>query len=424
MVLVPAQGEYGDFARRLLDEGLTWGPWIEDQPRVHAAPLVIGEGLRDRLYGVAGEVGRLYEALVEVVWAEPGLLDSFFGLTPWQKKMWWASGGAWHVQARLDAFVCLDGTIKVCEINADTPSGHDDAVGLSALLGRDYGGLEDPNAGLLGRLWGALGRYHESRTGQRGGPRRVGLIYPTEMPEDLALVRLYARWLGSMGVEVVLGSPYNITASSGRVRVMGQAVDLVLRHYKTDWWGERETVWLDEPPYDDPDPLEGPLEVLLAGEGAGVVSVVNPFGSILPQDKLSMAFFWEEMGRFEAPMQAIIRADIPETRRAEVVGTERLLEERAQWVLKSDFGCEGDEVVVGALVEEDFWETCVGQMRPGVWVAQRFFDVAPLEPGGWLPNIGVYLVAGAPAGLYARLTPGGAITTADTRVAPVLVGRL
>ncbi len=420
MALRPQLEDYDAFARRVLDACLTWGPWIDGQPRLHAAPLVISGELRDRLYDVARRVGALYDELAGIVWGDPALLEGFFALTPWQRRMWLASGGHWHVFARLDAFVCTDGQIVVCELNADTPSGQDDAIGLSALIAEGEGELIDPNAGYLDRLWEALVRTCSACTGRKEGPRAVAVIYPTEMVDDLGLVRLYARDIEARGIPVVLGSPYNVEAApGGGVQVLGQRVDLILRHYKTDWWGERLPIWKDEPPYDDPDPLDGPLSVLLDAEQAGRACVANPFGALIPQNKLAMAFFWEHLGRFSPRSQATIRAHIPETLRAERLGAERLCAERADWVLKSNYGCEGDEVILGALVDDEAWGDCVDMLQPGTWIAQRRFDAAPLAPG-WLPNLGVYLIGGVPSGLFVRLTSADTITCADTLVAPVL----
>ena len=82
-------------------------------------------------------------------------------------------------------------------------------------------------------------------TGRRG-PLTIGILYPTEMPEDLSMVRLFSSWFASRGHEVVIGSPFNISrAADGRAAVMGTPCDVVVRHYKTDWWGERLAVWDD-----------------------------------------------------------------------------------------------------------------------------------------------------------------------------------
>ena len=51
--------------------------------------------------------------------------------------------------------------------------------------------------------------------------------------------------------------------------MFGEPLDLLIRHYKTDWWGERQVVWSDAEPYPDDEPLSGPLRLLLSAEYAG-----------------------------------------------------------------------------------------------------------------------------------------------------------
>jgi hypothetical protein len=195
-------------------------------------------------------------------------------------------------------------------------------------------------------------------------------------------------------------------------------VELVIRHYKTDWWGEREPAWSDAEGYLDAEPLEGPLRALLEAQLAGTVTIVNPFGAVLTQNKLALAFMTEHRDRFSVDGQRAIEALIPETRRLDAMDRETLVAERARWVLKSDFGCEGSETVVGAFVGETEWRRCLELAVPRRWVVQRFFEVAP-DGDGYLPNIGVYVVGGRAAGFYSRLSRGS--TDEQSVTAPTYV---
>ena len=89
--------------------------------------------------------------------------------------------------------------------------------------------------------------------------------------------------------------------------------------------------------------------------------------------------------------------------RLETLPAERLAAERDDWVLKSDYGCEGDEVFVGADVDDATWRDVLNQARPGRWVAQRRF--APRPGRAAVINHGVYIVAGRAAGILTRLSP-------------------
>jgi hypothetical protein len=124
------------------------------------------------------------------------------------------------------------------------------------------------------------------------------------------------------------------------------------------------------------------------------------------------------MDLFSPRSRAAITRYLPETVRLEAVAPARLRAERAAWVLKSDYGCEGDEVVIGAETPPDVWEASLEAAVPGRWVAQRHFR-ALRGPDGVAANHGVYLVAGEASGLYTRLAVGG--TDRHALSAPVLV---
>ena len=317
---------------------------------------------------MAGErIGALYQELCQIVWREPELLDSFFHLPPFYKLMWLASDGDWHGFARMDLFHCDDDTLKVCELNADTPSGQVEALVPYPFIAPHYQALRPLNGDYEERLWRVLLRYHRRRTGDESEPRCIGIVFPTDLPEDITLIRLYQRWFEARGASVVLGSPLNLArAPDGGVLVLGQQVDLILRHYKTDWWGERPRIFADEDEVPDPEPLSAEVGLLLDAERKGKVAVVNPFGSLLPQDKLSMAFFHEEKHRFSEAAQQTITDLIPETRRLDSLDKEQLKNEREQWVLKSDFGCEGDEVLVGPNVSDEQWSLALDAALPAL----------------------------------------------------------
>jgi glutathionylspermidine synthase len=202
-----------------------------------------------------------------------------------------------------------------------------------------------------------------------------------------------------------LGSPFNLAACPGGVALLGQHCDVFLRHYKTDWWAERRPVWLDEAPFPDAEPLAGPLSLLLSAEMAGQAVVLNPFGAIVPQNKRSLALLWEERARFSQESREVIEGCLPPSFRLETQDVGRLQRERADWVLKSDYGCEGEETIVGQAVSQEIWEQSLAQAVPGRWIVQQRFTPLP-DAQGRQCNLGVYLVAGAAAGLYARLSPG------------------
>lgn len=409
---------YESFAREALGTMLISDPWAFGRRRFDERPWAISASLRDRLWGVGRSIAALYDELARLVWEEPELLETFYAYPPYFRAMWLASGGAWHGFARLDAFLCNDGALRVCEINADTPSGQSDTEGCSAVFRPQATGA-DLNAEYLPRLR-ALIEAHVARLRTPPEAPTVGLVYPTDVPEDLPLIDTYRRALEGWGYRVVVGSPFNLQRLSGGVGLFGERLDVLFRHYKTDWWGERSTAHTLDPPIADPAPLQQTLWVLEAEQRAEV-AVINPFGAIIAQDKRTMALAWARAGELSESARATLRAHIPRTVRLADADIEKVVAERERWVLKSDFGCESDEVVIGQLASPEAWAQEVRGAKPERWVVQERFEASACAEGR-VPNFGVYIIAGASAGLYVRVSSPGEITAhGATVIAPFLV---
>jgi glutathionylspermidine synthase len=415
--------DYAEFARAVYETGVLSDPWFDGNERFGLRGVVLPARQAQALAEAAERVTYVHQELVHILVEHPELLAEFYRLTPCQQAMWETAGSLWHGMARADLFICEDGRIACCELNSDTPSGQPEAVILNRLLYPAHrrmktGHIDDPNAMLGARYIAMLRASHAKNTESQF--TTIGIIYPTELSEDLAMITLFTHWLEEAGVKVVCGSPFNLRRTARGLEVLGVPVDLIVRHYKTDWWGERVPVWNDAKDYPDPEPLHTPLGALLSAETCGEVTVVNPFGSIVTQNKLSLAFLWEEQKRFSRSARNWIRQYIPETYRMERVGVARLLAEQDSWVLKSDYGCEGQETVCGPFVTEDVWRRAVEQARPEHFVAQRFFRVRP-DKSGRLANYGVYVLGGRAGGYFTRLSRQGTEYTAVT--VPTFIAR-
>jgi glutathionylspermidine synthase len=397
--------DYAVFARAIYETGVLSDPWLDGAERFCMQGVVLEAGRARALNQTAERVAYLHQELVQILLLNPTLQTDYYQLTPCQQAMWEASGGLWHGMARADLFICEDGRIACCELNSDTPSGQPEAMILNRLLRASHrkgkGGVQDPNELMGERYVTMLRESHAKNTSEPLAA--VGIIYPTELTEDLAMITLFTRWLEAAGMRVVCGSPFNLRRTQGGIEVLGQRVDLIVRHYKTDWWGERIPVWDDAADYPDPLPLSEQLGALLSAETNGEVTVVNPFGSVVTQNKLSLAFFWERHDLFSRRAQKWIRNYIPETYRLTTVDLKQLQNEKDEWVLKSDYGCEGQETICGPFVSQQVWRKSLEQARPEHFVAQRFFH-ARRDEVGRLANYGVYLVGGSANGYFTRLS--------------------
>ena len=407
--------DYERFARAMIAGGILSDPWYDGAPRFTAEPERLDPALLRDLYRVGEQIAAVYDEVCRIVADDEPLLADFFALTPIQRALWLTSAPLWHGIARADVFVTDDG-FAVAELNCDTPTGEAEAVELARLVHPHHADLIDPNAALQARFTAMVDAYAR-RWLQGDAPRSAGIVYPTEFTEDLCVVKLYQRWLAAAGYSVVLGSPYNLgQTADGQATLFDVPVSVIVRHYKTDWWTERASAWDDDTILDH-EPLRGPLAVLLDAVDRRRTVVVNPFGAVLPQNKRAMAFMWEHIHRFSPQSQRTIERLIPYTARLEALHPEMLLAARADWVLKSDYGAEGDEVILGRDVTDEIWAASLAHARRGRWIAQRYFH-ARARPGGDVANYGVFVIAGEAAGLYLRTHRGKTDETA--RSVPVL----
>jgi hypothetical protein len=406
---------YAVFAQELYQTGVLNDAWLDGMPRFRLQGMLLTPAQAQRLRRAAVRVGAIYQELVQLVWEHPQWLNEFFCLTPYQKLMWFSAQGRWHGIARADLFLCANGRVQCCEVNSDTPSGEAEAVLINRLLHPYHGAVHDPNRHFPTAFWRMVCASH-------GGtpPRTIGIIYPTEFTEDLSMIAMYREWFEARGCQVILGSPYNVHPCQEGLGLFGTPIDLIVRHYKTDWWGERQPVWQDAAPYPDAEPLVGPLRLLLEAEYTGRITVVNPFGTVVTQNKRSLALMWEAFDTFSAPAQRWIRQYIPATYRLEHLAPEELLQHQHAWVLKSAYGCEGEETICGPFVSPEVWRHSVQHAIPQQWVCQRFFQAQP-EAQGLVCNYGVYLVGGQSAGFFSRLA--ATATNVHAVTAPTFVAK-
>jgi glutathionylspermidine synthase len=393
---------YLEFAQELYNTGIISDPWIEGKERFRTEPFILSSDLYKKLYTASEEIGKLYEEFCEMIWKKPELLDDFFYLTPYEKFLWLSSKGEWHGIARMDLFVLSDGSIRFCEMNSDTPSGEAEAVLLNKICHPLLPDSIDPNVNFADKFCSMISQLYQSAGKDDPNPT-IGIVYPTEMPEDLSMISIYQEWMEERGFNVVLGSPFNIQRlTDGSIGLFDKKIDIMFRHYKTDWWCERLPVWTDQSDYPDPDPLDAQLQNIVDSEVNNRLVIVNPLGAVLTQNKFSMAFFWERTELFSKESRETIQKYIPETFR--LLDMDKNSLNREDWVLKSDYGCEGDEVIIGRFVSDDIWKESLEKAIPERWIVQKFFDASPDE-NNYIPNYGIYLICGEASGAYLRLSP-------------------
>ena len=396
---------YASFAQRIMAMGLINDPWIDDAPRFGATPVRLTADEHRALCAAGEDLAAVIDEALHLLIDDDAQRAAFLPLTSTAAMLLQASGGLWHGIARADVFVTRDG-LQITELNSDTPTGEPEAIVLGALATQDDSSVVDACAQLPARiatLWRAM---HDAMVNvDVDGERVAAIVYPTEFTEDLSLVRLYRQLLQESGWRVVLGSPFNLGIDDEqRLTLFSERPTLIVRHYKTDWWAERQSVWLDDE-VKDGAPLSAALTAVLSAQAAGTAVVVNPFGAIATQNKRLLAFCWERIHRFSTTSQQTIQRLIPYTARLESVHETQLRADKASWVIKSDYGAEGDEVIIGKLVDDATWEATLRLARPGRFIAQKFFE-AVTDANGHVRNHGVFVVGGEACGVYTRLDKG------------------
>jgi len=415
-----------DYTKIILQSPYLHTPWVNSVQHFSLEPFLISRVDFNRLQHAAEAIGELYEELRTHLIDNPEEAVSFFQLTPYQQFLWMASLGEWHGIARLDMFFTEDGGIQIAEMNSDTPSSLEEAVYLNRTYRELYPTFEnvDINTSLESDFCDMIATsfYSTYRNTKQLEGSVVGIVYPTEIPEDMGLIELYADLMRSMGCKVVIGSPYNLGyTEQGKVTIFGSEMDLLFRHYKTDWWTERLSAWTDEEDIPDPKPLDKQLRWILKATIEQKLCVVNPMGAIVSQNKHSMAYFWERIEQFTEKSQETIRSFIPKTYRFTSMDKEQLLSQKEQWVLKSIYGCEGAEVIIGAFTKPEEWVRSINALQPNQWIVQEFFSIQP-QPNGSLPNFGMYLIGGKASGILLRISNANASTDLSSLTVPIFLG--
>ena len=395
--------DFDAYAARIAASGFITDPWLDGAPRFDATPTVLSVVAHRALCAAGEDLTFVLDEALRLILDDDDQRAAFLKLTPTQEAMLQASGPLWHGLARADVFVTDDGGLQVTELNSDTPTGEPEAIVLGMLGKQDHPTLDDACARLAPALAGLWGALHQTLVDDVDN-KTAAIVYPTEFTEDLSLVRLYRQLLQESGFRVILGSPFNLGADDdGGLTLFGERVTLLVRHYKCDWWCERESVWLDDT-ISDSAALAGPLSAVLSAQAQRKVCVANPFGAVAVQNKRLMAFCWERIHRFSTRSQQAIERIIPYTARLEAVHEAQIRSDKDNWVIKSDYGAEGDEVIIGRLTDAATWEQTLKLARPGRFIAQRYFQ-AKVEDG-IVENHGVFVVGGEACGVYTRRDKG------------------
>ena len=387
----------------LFDRYLVWDAFVAGARRVDVHPLVLPAALHASAVRAAEAVTKVVcdvasrahdDAEERARYRFPACVDALA-----------AASYASHddaLLARVDLLLGDDGEWRACELNADCPGGHNEALGLPRLaLAAGFRGGVNPTIvtdALVDRLI------------ELAGGRAVGLMYATAYAEDLQICALLRRLIEARGARALLISPTQPHLRGDDLVARGEPLGVLYRFFPAEYMEGQKNL---------PD--------IVTAVSSGAVRTLTSFGHIYAQSKLAFARVWALAETLSSNERSLVAAHLPESHEACAVSRARLARGRADWVLKRALGRVGDQVYVGALFHDDEWSSVVDEVqalcREGEsWIAQRFVRqrTIPTPWGDRYVTLGAYVQDGRFVGYFARITPESHVSH-DALCVPVFV---
>jgi glutathionylspermidine synthase len=380
-----------------------WDAFVAGARRVDVHPLVLSGALHAGAVHAAEEAIRI---VGEAAWrAHRDTAErERYGLHPCVHDLAAASreGGDVSLVARVDLLLGTDGRWRACEINCDCAGGYNESFGLPRLARAAgfHAGHNPTHA--LEELVERLAVLAEGAA--------VGLVYATAYAEDLQVCALLQRLLAERGVCALLTPATALRLKGGVLTVRSEPVRVLYRYLPTEYMEGQDN-----------------LADIVHALRSGAVRSVTSFAHVYMQSKLAFARAWAHAPSLEPSARAELASHIPETFEVSEIGREKLVAERAGWVIKRAYGRVGDQVFVGALEGEGCWRARVdgvlGLVASGEsWIAQRFVPqrAIPTPWGDRYVTLGAYVLGERFAGYFARVTPASHVSH-DAMCSPVFV---
>jgi len=361
-----------------------WDAQVGDVSTLTPFPLLIAEAEWQRLArlaeALAAETMKLEHALVErpelhrtIALPRP-LRDLFVRGRP--------TPGAARAM-RFDFHWTTEGW-RISEVNSDVPGGFTEATSFTRLVQAHV-----PEARLAGDPAAALA----SSLGRHDGS--IALMNAPGHMEDHQVVAFLAKLLGERARVV---APSSVRWKRGAAHIEGAPVGAIYRFYQAEWLAQLPASVEWRPLFVD-----------------GATPVANPGLAALSESK-RLPLVWDRLG---VPVPTW-RELLPETRALEDAPWSK----DDGWLIKSAYSNTGDTVTVR---EAPTWRrrAILARLRSGQWLAQRRFEVIPLEDpasaSAFYPCIGVYAIDGVAAGAYARISSSPVIDAYARDVALLVV---
>ena len=391
--LTPAA--FADLRRRAIVDCCKWDPQVGDACAIAASPLVVARSAWDAVVRIAEALAEETRAAERELIERPEL-HRMLGLPRAVRRALRQSAehGAAAGTARLVRFDFHFTTAgwRISEANCDVPGGLNEASGLPPAIGPHYAWavpVGDP-----------AGAYATAIAARVGAGATVALVHATAFSDDQQMMLFVARRLEALGITTHLASPSHLRWHEGRASLEADwwrgSLDGVVRFFPAEWLAGL--------------PAACGWPVLFAGART---PLSNPATAMLTQSK-RFPLVWD---RLKTPLPAW-RAHLPETRDPR----DAPWRTSDEWIVKPVFGRVGEGIGMADAISPADMRRIRRQARwwPSDWIAQRRFQVVPLQIGGRtvFPCLGVYTLDGRVIGAYGRL---GRVPLIDARAADAAV---
>jgi len=278
---------------------------------------------------------------------------------------------------RFDFHPTIDGW-QISEVNSDVPAGYPEASVLPVLAQPYFNGYHQ---------YGNFGDIMQKRLASLITPgATIVYLHDTHTVEDYQILHYLGDLMEKSNYKSIYASPKHVKWEGGR------AVDIggIVRYFPVEW-------------------MEFDKDVNWAGFISSQTPSCNHPIALLTQSK-RLPLVWDELGINVPTWKKLL----PETKCAS------LLSNKSGWILKPAFGRVGEGInipgTMPAQEEQEIYKSAKGE--PLQWVAQKMFESMPID--GLHVNVGVFVIDGYYAGMYARVSSSPRIDE-DASEVPILV---
>jgi len=377
-----------------------------------SAALAVDPSTLTTLTRSAVALDRLLRRLANGLLAgDPALSGFALPVFPLAKEIY-AAGPLGHpfFWGRFDFFERAGGGVAALEYNCDKPAGQRE-IWAAEEIGPARGNV---NLGARSGFRRALARAWRRHAGRAAPLPRLVILCDPAHREEFRLAYLFGREAGTLGWQWDVVDPPSLGVASGRALAYGEPVDIVLRHYPTEYLYELPAA---------------------AGLLDARVLWLNDPRAVVAQAKSGFATLWMLLREHRWLTRAearLVERCVPPTALASQSGwLDRARARPEDWVLKPVLGRYSERVTAGSLATSTEWQAALdaAEASPADWVVQAF--VPPRRR--WLPssggerpgyvNWGVYLADGRPAGFCPRFQPTPLTDDSTVWWAPVVTHR-